>query len=222
MQGLVCILFFFESFAPLTCPPHSYLSVFWVNRINRASPWDLWYWKTNILRWLIKRFAERRRVMSSSHFPLLNWVFPFVLLWILFITHFSFTFLLWGMGRGFKFTRHFPLLEFRVHLLILFGFVFILTDIMLDLNRVRNCAFVDFKSEALATQAHRQLNGYLFFILDKVVLFFFYCNSSCSICSNSIRHALFVQIPFIMLYFNKVYMYLASRFLFCNITLVQV
>ncbi|GFZ09754.1 RNA-binding (RRM/RBD/RNP motifs) family protein [Actinidia rufa] len=26
-------------------------------------------------------------------------------------------------------------------------------------GRVRNCAFVDFKSEALATQAHRQLNG---------------------------------------------------------------
>ncbi|XP_028078534.1 U11/U12 small nuclear ribonucleoprotein 65 kDa protein isoform X3 [Camellia sinensis] len=29
-------------------------------------------------------------------------------------------------------------------------------------GRVRNCAFVDFKSEALASQAHRQLNGYAY------------------------------------------------------------
>ncbi|XP_057469765.1 LOW QUALITY PROTEIN: U11/U12 small nuclear ribonucleoprotein 65 kDa protein-like [Actinidia eriantha] len=34
-------------------------------------------------------------------------------------------------------------------------------------GRVRNCAFVDFKSEALATQAHRQLNGLCF--LGKVL-----------------------------------------------------
>ncbi|KAF7140770.1 hypothetical protein RHSIM_Rhsim06G0113900 [Rhododendron simsii] len=34
-------------------------------------------------------------------------------------------------------------------------------------GRVRNCAFVDFKSEALATQAHRQLNGLHF--LGKVL-----------------------------------------------------
>lgn len=146
-----------------------------------------------MLGWLIKWFSERRRfILVVMFLDLIGFSLLFCCEFFSSLTCPSPS--LWGMGRWFKFSRHSPWFEFRIYLLILFCFVFFLTYTMLDLNRLRNCAFVDFKSEALAIQAHRQLNGYLFFVLDKVVYFF--CNSSCSICSNSIIMLFFFRILF--------------------------
>ena len=40
--------------------------------------------------------------------------------------------------------------------------------------RLRNCAYVDFQNEALAFQAHRQLNGYVMFISSCAIFIIHY------------------------------------------------